>query len=251
MKCYICSDRGRVRENNEDYCCTVMCNGFTVMVLADGMGGYSGGEIASRQAVTTIIEYIRENLMQYSSAKQIEEVMNAALYYANKRVYNRASEAKVLSGMGTTADICIVGEDKVHVAHIGDSRVYVISKDGTITRLTRDHSLVERLVEEGEITPQEAKTHPQRHIITRAVGTGYSITSDKASQIICDTDVVLMCSDGLTNMLSDETIAQIINQTDTLANAADELVSRANEAGGTDNISVIVGCRDEKAWEGR
>lgn len=246
MQFYTVTDCGKSRPNNEDFCCGEVINGFTVLILADGMGGYRGGEIASSGAVETVIEYLRKNLQKYSSPKQIFEAMHAALYYANKNLFNLANESVTLEGMGTTIDIAISNDHELFIAHVGDGRVYKISKDGKIRKITRDHSLVEYMVERGEITPQEAAVHPQRHIITRALGTDYTINADMISESITRADTILLCSDGLTGMLSDEKISSVITESRELSEAAQTLVRLANDAGGKDNITVIIARLEEE-----
>lgn len=240
MQFYTLTDCGKTRPNNEDFCCAEVISGYTVMILADGMGGRSGGEIASSAAVKTVIEHLRKNLRAYSSEKQIYEAIHAALYYANKNLYNMAAESPYLEGMGTTIDICIAEKSTIYIAHVGDGRVYKISEDGNIQKITRDHSIVEYMLERGEITPQQAAAHPQRHVITRALGTEHTIHADMITENILSTDTLLLCSDGLTNMLSDEKISSIIKQNPLPEDAAQTLVRLANEAGGKDNITVIV-----------
>lgn len=215
------------------------------MILADGMGGYRGGEIASSGAVETVIEYLRKNLQKYSSPKQVFEAMHAALYYANKNLFNLAAESVTLEGMGTTIDIAISNNHELFIAHVGDGRVYKISGDGKIRKITRDHSLVEYMVERGEITPQEAAVHPQRHIITRALGTDYTINADMITESITSKDTILLCSDGLTGMLSDEKILSVVTESKQLSDTAQTLVRLANEAGGKDNITVIIARLEE------
>lgn len=245
MQFYSVTDCGKTRPNNEDFCCAEVINGFTVMILADGMGGYRGGEIASSGAVETVIEYLRKNLQKYSSPKQVFEAMHAALYYANKNLFNLAAESVTLEGMGTTIDIAISNNHELFIAHVGDGRVYKISGDGKIRKITRDHSLVEYMVERGEITPQEAAVHPQRHIITRALGTDYTINADMITESITSKDTILLCSDGLTGMLSDEKILSVVTESKQLSDTAQTLVRLANEAGGKDNITVIIARLEE------
>lgn len=246
MQFYTVTDCGKTRPNNEDFCCGEVINGFTVLILADGMGGYQGGEIASSGAVGTVIEYLRKNLQKYSSPKQIFEAMHAALYYANKNLFNMANESATLEGMGTTIDIVISSNHDLFIAHVGDGRVYKISEGGKIRKITRDHSLVQYMLERGEITPQEAAVHPQRHVITRALGTDYTINADMITENFTSKDTLLLCSDGLTGMLSDEKILSIVTESTDLGEAAQTLVRLANEAGGKDNITVIIARLEEE-----
>lgn len=239
MQFYPLSDCGKRRENNEDFCAAEYIKGYSVMMLADGMGGAASGEVASLGAVKTAMQHIKENLKENSEPAQILAVMRSALSAANSEILSLAKGNKKYSGMGTTADICIADEENAYIAHIGDSRVYKIS-DNNIECLTRDHTLMEYLISTGAITPEEALTHPQRHMITRALGTVENVDADTCITKIEKGTSLLLCSDGLTNMLSDSEIASIIENAATPKKASETLVQRANEEGGSDNITVIV-----------
>jgi len=239
MQFYTLSDCGKRRENNEDFCAAENIKGYDVMMLADGMGGAASGEVASQSAVKTAMLHIRENLKENFEPAQILSVMKEALSRANSEILKLSIQNDEYNGMGTTADICIVDKNTVYTAHIGDSRIYKISED-KISMLTRDHTLMDYLISTGAITPREALTHPQRHMITRALGTVEIIDVDTSISEIKEKDVLLLCSDGLTNMLSDSEIASIIRKSQSPAQAAETLVRRANEEGGNDNITVVV-----------
>ncbi len=239
MELYVISDRGRVRETNEDFAAAAKIAGCGVFVLADGMGGAHAGEVASKTAGVLIMEYIKKRLQKNMSPGKIFSMLRGAVNRANIDVYTMAQTDKNLSGMGTTAEACVIAGNTAYVAHVGDSRVYKISPPGKIYCVTRDHSLVEHMVEIGAISPEEAKTHPQRNVITRAVGTDKTVEADTYAVSIKNGDRLLICSDGLTNMLTDGEILKLA-ASGSCEESARKLVRDANSAGGYDNISVIL-----------
>ena len=166
--------------------------------------------------------------------------MRTAINKANEEVFLASASDKKLSGMGTTIDICVIAGASAYIAHVGDSRVYRISKTGKITQITNDHSLVQYLLENGTITKEEAQTHPQRNIITRALGTETSVEADTYISGFENGDNILLCSDGLTNMVSDERISAIVLSEDSPEKAVISLIAAANDAGGNDNITVVL-----------
>ena len=241
MQFYSISDRGKLRENNEDCCFAKEIKGYTLLILADGMGGHRGGEIASKKAIDVVISMLEESLSEKMIPGQIMLLLSDALESANREIISLTKEDASLSGMGTTCDICLVAKNTVYIAHIGDSRVYKISKkNGLISKLTKDHSLVEYMIETGTITREESVHHPQKNIILQALGTSEEINADVSHIKISSDDVILMCSDGLTNMIEENDIANIISSESGPENSAKKLVQLANEAGGTDNITVVI-----------
>ncbi len=240
MQFFSLSDLGKTRPNNEDFATTELYNDYAILILADGMGGHSGGEIASDIAVKSAMEYIKSKLEKNLSSKEILSVLREAVKKANEEVYKASENDKELFGMGTTIDICVIKEKDVFIAHVGDSRVYKITKKGEIEKITRDHSLVEYMVETGAITPEEAAHHPQKNIITRALGTNPLVEADTFTTQIDKSDKLLLCTDGLTNMVEEERIADLLSQSKSPDSAAKSLVEEANKKGGTDNITVIV-----------
>lgn len=170
--------------------------------------------------------------------KRQKKLLSGAMRYANSTVYTRANAFPEYKGMGTTADICLFAFDTLYICHVGDGRVYLF-RDGGLTRLTTDHTLIEELLKNGTITEEEAKAHPNRHIITRAVGTDEKVEGDFTDIRLCDGDTVLMCTDGLTNMLSNEDIMDCLSlgEPERICN---ELIFRSNENGGRDNITAVV-----------
>jgi serine/threonine protein phosphatase PrpC len=246
------TDQGRVRKNNQDsvYTGTFKLHGASVRMalVADGMGGAKAGEQASRIASEVAQAQIQHNgagsALPDDSAWQ--ELLRKAAIEANRRVYEASRADADRKGMGTTLTIALIVGERLHVASVGDSRAYLlnaggVTKDGATTaQLTSDHSLVARLVDIGQITAEEARTHPQRNLLYRSIGTDPSVEVDTLSEELNAGDVVLLCSDGLINHVPDEEIAQIaLEQTDP-DRACEQLVKLANERGGRDNISVVI-----------
>jgi serine/threonine protein phosphatase PrpC len=222
------SHAGRKRRHNEDSYVVQP----PLFAVADGMGGAKAGEIASSLAAAALQE-------SDGNGATGEERVAALIEEANRRVFRRASEDTEASGMGTTMTVALVEGDRIAIGHVGDSRAYLI-RDGRLEQLTDDHSLVAELVRSGKLTPEEAETHPQRSVITRAVGTEPDVDVDTFSIEGEPGDVFLICSDGLTDMVAEETILEAVerNRVDLKA-AAKELVNAANRGGGEDNITVV------------
>ena len=220
------SHPGRKRRRNED---AWVCDP-PLFAVADGMGGARGGEIASRVAATALGESVDGNG---------EQRVVALIQQANRQVYDRAREDSDASGMGTTITVALFENGVVSIGHVGDSRAYLI-RDGQLDQLTEDHSLVAELVRTGRLSPEEAETHPQRSVITRALGTDPDVDVDSFSVEARPGDVFLICSDGLTSMVGDETILQLVeNGRADFDGVAKELVGAANRSGGEDNITVV------------
>ena len=203
------------------------------------MGGYKGGEIASNLATTSAKNYIEENFksIDLSEKENIKNLIKNAMKYANDAVYQKSKQNKELEQMGTTLEICLIYGNKVYIGHIGDSRIYRIRKN-IIRRITTDHSYVETLVKDGTITREEAFYHPKKNMLIKALGCIEDIEPDITVKGFLDEDVILMCSDGLTNMVKEDEIFKIIK--DNIESACDTLIQKANELGGYDNISVII-----------
>jgi serine/threonine protein phosphatase PrpC len=222
------TDTGRQRRDNED-------SAFVrapLFVVADGMGGAQAGEVASALAV----EEFQAALPDQGSA---EERLTDRIRAANRRIYDLSRTQHEHAGMGTTLTAAYLDDDHLAVAHVGDSRAYIF-REGELGRLTQDHSLVEELVRQGKLTEEQAAEHPQRSIITRALGIEADVEVDTWSYHVRAGDVILLCSDGLTSMIGEEQIVGILDHESTLARAADDLIAAANDAGGRDNITVIL-----------
>ena len=200
--------------------------------------GYTGGEIASRLATVSAKEYIEKYISTIKlEHDEILDLIKNAMDYANETVKNKGEEIEELEQMGTTLEICLIYKGKMYIGHIGDSRIYRIRKN-IIRRLTTDHSYVETLVKDGKITREEAFYHPKKNMLIKALGCTSKIEPDITVKEFLDDDVILMCSDGLTNMIKENEIYDIIDENPD--EACDKLVTKANELGGYDNISVII-----------
>jgi PPM family protein phosphatase len=223
------TDTGRQRRGNED----AFYARAPLFAVADGMGGAQAGEVASHLAVEVLEQGLPDG------AGSVEERLRARVREANARIMESAQADDARTGMGTTLTVAYVGEDDLTVAHVGDSRLYRL-RDGTFERLTDDHSLVEELVRQGKLTPEEADEHPQRSIITRALGAEEGVEADSTTWAGRDGDVYLICSDGLTSMIPEAHVAQILAEAPSLASAGRMLIDAANDAGGRDNITVVL-----------
>ena len=237
MKFYAITDIGRKRELNEDYIYTsgqpigALPNLF---IVADGMGGHKAGDYASMHTVDRFVEVIRELGEEHG----VQDAINEAVTTANAYIYQRSRENSNLSGMGTTLVLATCIGNEAIVANIGDSRLYLVND--AMTQITRDHSLVEEMVTLGGIDREMARNHPDKNIITRAVGVKEKVAADFFEVDLTKGDKLLLCSDGLTNMLRDEEIYQIIQENKELEQAAKALIDAANENGGRDNIAVVL-----------
>ena len=234
------SDVGCIRELNEDCFCIHGFDGNEdkgFCILADGMGGHNAGEVASQNAVRFIDERMSGTLEPDSDDK-IPSALIDAIGKANERVYRMSVESTAHSGMGTTVVVSHIDCGIAYIANVGDSRAYVINRDG-IKQLTCDHSVVEELVKSGTITREEARVHPQRNIITRAVGTEPTVATDIFEYEYSSGDILILCSDGLCSMIDDEEIRNIVIKEETSENTVCKLVDAAKESGGLDNITVI------------
>ncbi len=234
--------KGLVREKNED-CFFIDDVTFKLFVVADGMGGHKAGEIASHEAV----EILKKELLSVVSEEKIEETMGLAFDNANDSIYEQASASEDMEGMGTTLTALYISGEQLHFAHIGDSRAYFVS-DKKLEQITTDHTLVEQLILNGTLTREEAATHPNRNVITKAVGVDNKITMD---YFVRDKeyDKVLLCSDGLTDSLNDEEIFELISRSETASKAVNNLVEESNAKGGHDNITVVLIDFNEKVRE--
>jgi PPM family protein phosphatase len=232
------TDTGRQRRDNED-------NAFArapLFVVADGMGGAQAGEVASRLAVEA---FQREMPESGTPEHRLAECVRAA----NRTIYEMSRSEHERAGMGTTLTAAYLDDDDLAIAHVGDSRAYLF-RDETLRRLTEDHSLVEELVRRGKLTEEQAAEHPQRSIITRALGPEPEVEVDTWTYPVQSGDVLLLCSDGLTSMISEEQITQILSSAPSLERAAQHLIAAANEAGGRDNITVILFSLEEVGGDG-
>ena len=236
MKAYSKTDIGSKRTMNQD---SVYCNENSVgsfqnlFIVADGMGGHKAGDYASRLCVEKMVSAVEQ-----SKSITPVTILEEAVTEANKGVLEEAKANAEYEGMGTTMVACTLQEDTLYIANIGDSRLYIINDD--IKQITKDHSWVEEMVKKGELTESQARIHPQKNIITRALGIDEVVHADYFEIDVKPDDKILMCSDGLTNMVEDEDIEYIIRHSSSIEKAVENLVEKANENGGKDNITVIL-----------
>lgn len=228
------SDKGRVRKNNEDS--FYVGKEIGLFVVADGIGGHNAGEVASRMAVEHIRTYIEGALL---SVDDLKSLLNEAIINTNKVIYERSLEDDSLSGMGTTIAVTLVRDGELYVAHVGDSRAYMLSENGELMRLTEDHTVVSGWISRGMITKEDARRYPMGHKLTRAVGVKDEVEVD-IEVFPYTNELVLLCSDGLTDMVEDEEISAVLAKTSDPQEACDRLVDLANQRGGRDDITVVV-----------
>ena len=233
------TDAGLIRDNNQDCLQAGTIGEHTLWaVVCDGMGGASGGKIASETAVQIISKNIVSHYKEEMGLNSIRSVLFTAVSAANAMIYDMAQNDEDLKGMGTSVVAMIISGDTACIAHAGDSRAYKVGR-GTLEQITKDHSIVQFLVEQGEITQEEARSHPNKNFITRAVGVQSDIEIDYNEITLADDDKILICTDGLTNCVTDEEIHATLMSEDAQLSAR-RLVEKANQHGGQDNISVDV-----------
>jgi protein phosphatase len=240
------TDVGRVRDHNEDAIGSDADLG--IVVLADGMGGHRGGEVASAITVNTVLETLADRLKSINSGAIDEETgyhpqsiaVHEAVIEANEAVFASSSENAQYQGMGTTVVVLLFHDQHMTVAHVGDSRLYRY-RDGVLEQMTRDHSLMQELVDRGFYTDDQARNSTNKNLVTRAIGVDPTVEIDILEDAVQADDIYLLCSDGLTDMLEDDVIRNTINDnSDDLEKIASELIRQSNESGGNDNISAIL-----------
>ena len=234
------SDTGRVRDHNEDSVLAAPTSGGRLLAVADGMGGHNAGEIASAVALEAFVAELGDRL----SDSTVADAMETGALTADAAVREAAAEDPGRDGMGTTLVAALLDETGATVVNVGDSRAYRVDET-TIEQVSVDHSLVQELVEAGEISPDEADSHHQRNVISQALGASEEIDPDTFEVDLDPGETVLLCSDGLTEEVPESTIYDIVADTESLSGAADALVAAANERGGSDNVSVVLGRRDD------
>ncbi|MCB2307995.1 Stp1/IreP family PP2C-type Ser/Thr phosphatase [Clostridium estertheticum] len=240
----VLSDVGNVRKINEDSVGYLESSDYDIYIVADGMGGHNAGEVASDIAIKVIMEYIKNN----HKGRELKKVLSEGIKSANKEIYDMASQNDSLKGMGTTITICIRKQNEMVVANVGDSSCYIIDSKRELVKVTRDHSLVQQLLDNGSITEEKARNHPNKNIITRALGTNELVEVDLFDLDLTNVIKCILCTDGLTNDVTYSEMYDIIvgNDNDT---SCKKLVDLSKFNGGRDNISVIVfegECRDDR-----
>ncbi len=233
------TDIGMARRSNQDAYATGEFSGSVAWaVVCDGMGGANGGNIASATAVKIISEHISSSYREGMSSNSVRTMLESAINAANLMVYDMSQQSDDLAGMGTTVVACVVIDGVAHISHVGDSRAYRVSTD-SIEQLTRDHSYVQRLIEDGRLTEEEAKTYPHRHVITRALGVEERIMVDYNEVTLEQDDVLMICTDGLSGMVECDQMLEVFRR-NSFYEYPDRLVKLANEQGGSDNITVVI-----------
>ena len=234
------TDRGSVRETNEDYYNIV--SGYPGMpaafIIADGMGGHNAGEVASRTSIDHISSIILESPELLAESTDMSETIKSLIVKANQAVYEKSLESAENNGMGTTLIMAVIIGNIMYIGHVGDSRLYLV-RNNTIKRITTDHSYIEELIKTGSLAREEAEKHPNRNVITRALGCSADLDADTYICKLEANDYIVMCTDGLTNMIDEKEIKNTVLK-NTPAKACEELVDSAIRSGGDDNITVIV-----------
>ncbi len=238
MQLFAKTDVGKVRSINQDaFYINTLPNGAALAIVCDGMGGASAGDIASKTAIEIISQYIINAYNPAMSSEDIKRLFDNAISSANLEVYTLSQKDEQLLGMGTTVVAAIVSENQAVICNVGDSRAYLINE--SMLQITRDHSMVQSLVEIGKLSPEEARIHPEKNIITRALGVEENILTDSYCVDFNKGDKLLLCSDGLTNYADEESILRIVND-NALDKTTDLLINQAILGGGRDNITAAV-----------
>lgn len=239
------SHAGRVRPNNQDaFICGMLTEKTAFAVVCDGMGGANGGNIASGIAVRIIADRLVDGYREHATPTALQTLLEEAVSQANTEVFEAAMESEELRGMGTTLVAAIVSEQQAFICHVGDSRAYLI-EGHSIDQLTHDHSVVQEMVNQGRITVEQARSHPQKHLLTRAIGVESQVKSEFA---VCDfpsDGVLLLCTDGLTNMVETDMLQSLV-RTFPVEEIPNKLINTANLAGGSDNITVVAIAGNER-----
>ena len=238
MKIVARTDKGVVRDNNQDsYTVCELSEGAVLAVVCDGMGGAAEGALASAEGIRAIRDYVAERYQSGMSDLSVRTLLVSAVENANKQIYTLSKTDESYEGMGTTVVAALIAGSFLYIAHAGDSRAYKLS-GRELVQLTRDHSVVQNMLEKGEITPEEAVDHPSKHIITRALGVDDYIKVDFCQEPFYDDETLIMCSDGLTNYSTTDDILRLTSD-GCYYKYADRLVNLANQNGGGDNVTVV------------
>ncbi len=236
LSSYAMTDIGRTRMVNQDYvfsCLEPIGNLPNLFIVADGMGGHQAGDFASSYSVKKFLESVSLSLQKHP-----HKIFEDAIRYANRELIEKSRANPELRGMGTTMVVLTIADDKAYAANVGDSRLYLMQEE--LTQITIDHSLVQEMIRLGELTKESARNHPDKNIITRAVGAGKNINADFFEFAFTRDSILLMCSDGLSNMVDDGQLAILLKSAKTPEKIGKKLIEAANKNGGRDNIAVIV-----------
>ncbi len=233
------SDTGRVRPTNQDaFVCGELSDTTCFAVVCDGMGGANGGNVASAMAIKVIADRIVDVYRDGMTETALRRMLESAVSAANIEIFDAAAENLDLRGMGTTVVAVVAGDNKAYIAHVGDSRAYMATSDG-FEQITSDHSVVQAMVEKGQLTQNEAKNHPRKHFLTRALGVEENVECEFNAVDFSGDDILLLCTDGLTNMVETDDIYAIVRRSE-WEDTPGALISAANMAGGSDNITAVV-----------
>lgn len=238
MKISAKTDIGKVRSNNQDsFAAGDLTSEVSWAVVCDGMGGANGGNVASEAAVKVISDKLNSGYHIGMNDNSVKNLLISSVEAANITLYSMAKNNDELNGMGTTVVLAVRNADTLYISNVGDSRIYIVSESG-MTQVTTDHSVVQMMIDKGEISPEEARDHPKKNVITRALGVDPEVRIDYSQEQLNEGDMVLLCTDGLTNYVDDEVIFEVCKSEDRYK-IADKLVELANENGGGDNITVV------------
>lgn len=238
MQVFAKTDKGKVRSINQDaFYINTLSDGAVLAVVCDGMGGANAGDIASKTAVEIISQYVLNAYNSSMTSYDITRLIDNAISSANLEVFTLSQKDEQLKGMGTTAVVAVVREAQAIICNVGDSRAYIVNDN--LVQLTRDHSVVQSLVESGKLSPEEARIHPEKNVITRALGVEENVLSDSYCVDLGENDKILLCTDGLSNYATRDSILRIVND-NASDKIADLLVKEANQNGGRDNITAAV-----------
>ena len=237
MEVFANSEIGKVRSINEDtYYIAEDDIGIDIYIVSDGMGGYNGGEIVDFGTAAAKSYILNNYEITFNNKEDIQKLVNGAIEYANMIVYEKSKEDERYKYMGATLEILLIINDDIYIGHAGDSRIYRLRKD-VLKKLTKDHSYIENLIEDGKITREEAVKHPDKNMVTKGIGNSKLVEPDVIHKKFKDGDTILMCTDGLTNMVSEERIKEILKEE---GDVSKKLTDEANKNGGMDNITVVV-----------
>lgn len=242
MQIGYCTNVGAVREVNEDALFISSKKNFPIFIVADGMGGHNAGEIASGIVVKVAKEFEDDFFRKKLKIEDVEipKIINELFQEANIRIYNEAINEKKFAGMGTTASLILIDKKEYYIGHVGDSRIYAIDDNMAVSQLTKDHSVVAEMLRNGKITAEEAFNHPQKNLITRALGVEEKINVDILNNSLENFKYFVLCSDGLSNLVRENEMIDIIQKSKNVQIACENMIELANKNGGNDNITVVL-----------
>ncbi len=239
MDFWAITDRGIVRRQNQDACAASVLNGFAFLLVCDGMGGANAGDVASKLTVTVFSAEVQKRVAEGMRGEALQGAMEGALDVANDAVYQLSLANAACSGMGTTVVCAMAADGEATVLNVGDSRAYAVS-GGSIRQITRDHSVIEDMIRRGELTREESRHHPNKNLITRALGTAPGVECDFFTVPLSPGDGLLLCSDGLSNVISEEELLEAVRRDEPAEMCCKKLLDLALSRGAPDNVTVIL-----------